>query len=275
MALKKRKFYNGQQYHLDEEKKIIKLDPDFHNKLLNKKLYGFMGFKKIGGSSIANVLGTDMFKSEFKAFANICRLDMPILDMKYINAGTIIEAKVIDKLLQQKSIDEIKTFPAKQYNYDYFKDVEIFGGLPDGLALPHDIVLEIKTTGAKNYDYWKKNGAPLGYIKQVELYTYLMKKKKYAIVATFLEEEDYAEPEKYDINNRKTRTFPGTLDIDQIEDDIKTVTDWYNKYTKSAVSPKFRDNIDADLVDYLRCHNEEEWNQLIDKWTQEGKVNII
>jgi len=102
-----------------------------------------------------------------------------------------------------------------------------------------------------------------------------MKKKKYAIVATFLEEEDYAEPEKYDINNRKTRTFPGTLDIDQIEDDIKTVTDWYNKYTKSAVSPKFRDNIDADLVDYLRCHNEEEWNQLLNKWKEEGKVNII
>lgn len=275
MNWKKRNFYNGKEYHLDEQKKVIKLDPDFHNKLLKKKVFGRFGFKKIGGSSIANVLGTDMFKSEFKAFAYICRLDMPILDMKYINAGTIIEAKVIEKLLQQDSIEDIKTFPPQQYNYDYFQDVEIFGGLPDGLELPHEIVLEIKTTNAKNYDYWLKNGPPLGYIKQVELYTYLMKKKKYAIVATFLEEEDYEKPEEYDIDNRKTRTFPGTLDIKQIEDDMKIVTNWYTNYTKSGISPKFRENIDADLIEYLRCHNEDEWNQLINKWTKEGKINII
>jgi hypothetical protein len=77
---------------------------------------------------------------------------MPILDMKYINAGNIIEEKVINKLLEQDSITKIETFPAIKYNYDYFSDVEIFGGLPDGLESPHDIVLEIKTTGAKNYN---------------------------------------------------------------------------------------------------------------------------
>jgi hypothetical protein len=48
-----------------------------------------------------------------------------------------------------------------------------------------------------------------------------MKKRKYAIVATFLELDDYANPENYPINERKTRTFAGTLDINEIEDDIQ------------------------------------------------------
>ena len=259
---------------MDEEKEILILKDEFHNKLKNFKLWGKFSYKKIGGSSIANILETDNFKSRFKAFVNICRLDMPILDMKYINAGNIIEEKVIDKLLEQKNVDAIETFPAEDYNYDYFKDDPIFGGLPDGLESPHDIVIEIKTTGAKNYDFWIKNGPPLGYIKQVELYTFLMKKSKYAIVATFLEEEDYVNPEDYNINKRVTRTFPGTLDINKTFDDINSAKEWYYKYTKSGISPRFNKSIDADLIDYLRCKNKKEWDILIEKWEKLGKINI-
>ena len=272
--LKKRHFYNEKEYVLDESKQVLILNKEFHNKLLASKLWGKFGFKKIGGSSIAEVLETDNFKSQFKAFVNLCRLDMPILDMKYIHAGTIIEEHVINKLLEQKSIDAIETFPAAKYHYDYFADTPIFGGLPDGLESPHDIVLEIKTTGAKKYNWWVKNGPPLGYKKQVQLYTYLMKKKKYAIVATFLEEEDYVDPHSYDINKRKTRTFPGTLDVKEIEDDISMVKNWYMEYTKSGISPKYNGSLNGDLLDYLKCRNKEEWDQLIIKWTQQGKINI-
>ena len=34
----KRHFYNNKDYFLDFEKKILILDPEFHEKLLNKKL---------------------------------------------------------------------------------------------------------------------------------------------------------------------------------------------------------------------------------------------
>jgi hypothetical protein len=78
---------------------------------------------------------------------------LPILDRKYVDAGIAIEPKVLDLIRNQKNIQEVKGYPAEQYNYDYFagKD-DVIGGLPDGLVLPQNIVLEVKTTGAKNLE---------------------------------------------------------------------------------------------------------------------------
>ncbi len=51
-----RKFYNKKEYFIDHEKRVLILDPAFHEKLLNKK-FGFnTGFKKIGGTLIGEVL---------------------------------------------------------------------------------------------------------------------------------------------------------------------------------------------------------------------------
>ena len=67
----KRHFYNNKDYKLDFENKVLILSPELHEKLLNKSLWGRFGFKKIGGSSVGDVLEVDSFKSQFLAFCRI------------------------------------------------------------------------------------------------------------------------------------------------------------------------------------------------------------
>ncbi|MCP4336809.1 MAG: hypothetical protein GY679_03095 [Mycoplasma sp.] len=271
----KRHFYNGKEYSLDLEKKVIKLLPDFHKKLLNKTLWGKFGFKKIGGSSMGDVLVTDQFKSPFKAFARMSWIDVPILNDKYIKAGIAIEPKVLDLISKQPKVEEVEGFDAKQYNYDYFagKD-DIIGGLPDGLAKPQNIVIEVKTTGEKKLENWIKYGVPLAYQKQVQLYTYLMGLTNYAIVATFLKEEDYLNPEMYPISERRTKTWPGKINKAKVEDDIDEIKKWYIKHTQSGLSPEFDERRDKEVIEYLLCKDEFEWEKLCDKWNSEGKINL-
>ncbi|TCG11820.1 MAGa7180 family putative nuclease [Mycoplasma todarodis] len=271
----KRHFYNGREYSLDTEQKVLKLLPNFHEKLKNKNLWGRFGFKKMGGSSVGDVLETDQFKSPFKAFARMSWLDMPILNKKYINAGVAVEPKVLDLIRSQPGVQSVQGFDAKEYNYDYFagKD-DIIGGLPDGLAQPGNVVIEVKTAGAKKLEQWKRFGVPEAYLKQAQLYTYLMGLETYAIVGTFLEEEDYALPELYPIQERKTKTWPFRINRTQVEDDINTVKTWYRKYTSAGVSPQYDERRDKDLIDFLLCRDEQEWKELQEKWLIQGKIDI-
>jgi hypothetical protein len=141
------------------------------------------------------------------------------------------------------------------------------------LVLPQNIVLEVKTTGAKNLESWNTHGIPKAYLKQAQLYTYLMDLSKFAIVATFVEPSDYVNPKAYPINERKTKTWFFDLNRAQTEDDIKIVKEWYYKYTKLGVSPKYNDFKDRDLIAFLECHNKEEWITLQEKWKIEGKIS--
>lgn len=66
-------------------------------------------------------------------------------------------------------------FPPQKYNYDYFKEDPIIGGIPDGFIQEKQLIIEIKTTGEKNFEKWGKNGEnlPPKYLKQAQLYAYL------------------------------------------------------------------------------------------------------
>ena len=271
----KRHFYNTKEYTIDHANKRIQLTPGFHEQLLNKMLWGGslgLGFKKIGGSSVGDVLLVDQWKSRFQAFCRMSWVGIPILDRKYVDAGIAIEPKVLD-LISEKLGKKVKGFPAAQYNYDYFKGKDdVVGGLPDGLLEEDGVVLEIKTTGAKNWDKWLKWGIPKAYHKQSQLYTYLMGLKQYAIVATFVEEEDYKNPEAYPIEQRKTKLWKFEIDKAQVEDDIKKIKEWYYEYTKSGISPEWDSVKDKDQIEYLECKNVDEWNVLQEKWKAQGKI---
>ncbi len=271
----KRHFYNTKEYTINHEEKRIELTPAFHQQLLNKGLWGGslgLGFKKISGSFVGDVLLVDQWKSRFQAFCRMSWVGVPILNTKYVDAGNAIEPKVLD-LLSKKLGKEIKGFPAKEYNYDYFKGKDdVVGGLPDGLIEEDGLVIEIKTTGLKNWDKWKQWGIPKGYHKQSQLYTYLMGLEQYAIVATFLEETDYADPENYKIEERKTKLWKFEIDKTQVEDDIKKIKDWYYEFTKSGKSPEWDSVKDKDQIEYLECKNVDEWIALQEKWKLEGKI---
>lgn len=269
-----RHFYNNRDYTLDEQRKIVILNDNFHKKLLAKKLWNKFGFKKIGGSSIADVLEIDDFKSQFLAFCRIAWIAPPIMVSKYIDAGVAIEPMVIDSLKKHWPKIEIHSYSAQDYNYDYFAGINpIIGGVPDGYIPSKEIVLEIKTTGEKNFESWSKNGVPLAYLKQAQLYTYLMNKENFWIVATFLKEDDYVNPKKYPIEKRIIKNFAYKIDKAQVENDLSLVFDWYKKYTKIGHSPVYDEIKDKDLIDYLRCSNEKEYLELIERWKKEGKAD--
>lgn len=271
----KRHFYNNVDYIVDTENQSVKLLPIFHKKLLEKTLWGKFGFKKIGGSSLGDVLLTDNFKSQFKAFCRISWIDLPILDRKYVDAGIVIEPMVLKKMKEDKNVKNIETFPADKYNYDYFKNKEIIGGLPDGLAYTHSnqkILIEVKTTNIKNKINWKKYGIPLAYRKQAQLYAHLMDIDVFVISTAFLDDHDYLEPSSYDINRYDLFIQPFKVSKAQVLDDIAKVKNFYKMYTISGVSPKYDLLKDGDLLEYLLCSSNEEWITLQKKWKNTGKI---
>lgn len=269
---KTRKFYNNVDYCIDWENKVVKLHPDFHQKLLNKEFAFRTGFKKIGGSTIGEVLGLDDYSTPFRAFIKISKLDMPILDTKYVDAGQAIEPLVIEAI-KIKTGFQIEVFPAAQYNYDYFKEDPIIGGIPDGYIAETNTIIEIKTTGEKNMDKWGPKGEnlPLKYLKQAQLYSYLKKANKFAIVATFLKEEDYINPSNYPIRQRKIQSYSYNVDTNQVEDDIIKIKQWYHKHTQSGISPEFDRKLDGEILEYLACENQEQWKLLYERWM--SKIN--
>nr|WP_307925651.1 hypothetical protein [Mycoplasmopsis bovis] len=66
------KYYNGVHYTLDEVNHQVILMDKFQEQLLGTNK--FLKFKKLGGSSISNILTPDRFNSEFKAFCHIARI---------------------------------------------------------------------------------------------------------------------------------------------------------------------------------------------------------
>ena len=279
-SLYKRHFYNGVDYVVDEGEKRIKLLPQFHEKLKNNKMWFGKGFKKMTGSVVGNVLCDGMFDSKFAAFCRMAWVSLPMLDDKYVHAGNVIEPKVLnwvqEKVLAKDPNGVVKGYDSADYNYDYFADKDdIIGGVPDGFVTPWNILLEVKTTGAKNLSKWESNQIPENYIKQSSLYAYLMGVDTFIIVACFLNPEDYEHPESLDVYQRTIKQYMFKLDRKQTEKDIAVIKDFYNKYSESGVSPQWKDKVDADLIEYLRCKNEAEWIALLEKWDAAGKLNSI
>lgn len=286
----KRHFFNGVHYVLDEESKTVKLLPEFHEKLQNKNLWGKFGFKKIGGSTIGNVICEGMFYSPFDAFCSISWLGLPVLDRKYVDAGIHIEPMVLQRF--KKSLSEkqgrevdIKTFKPEDIDFDYFKNKDdVIGGIPDGiLTTPRDeVILEIKTTGEKNKDNWDVFGIPESYIKQCELYAYLNNSDRYIIIATFLKESDYKSPQDFPINNRDMKIYKSweenstpkipPFDKERVAKEIKKLKEIYSVWTKNGVSPEYNQNRDSDLIEWLKCKSKDEWENLKLKWIKEGKI---
>ncbi|ADE19898.1 MAGa7180 family putative nuclease [Mycoplasma crocodyli] len=269
----KRKYYNNKHYVVDEKNQVVILNEDFHKELQTKDKW--KSFKKLGGSSIPDVLETDKFKSQFNAFCHISKIKLPVLQQKYVRAGSLIEPIVFNALRNMFPKLDIKNYVAADYEYDYFKNKDdILGGVPDGFIPSTNTILEIKTAGDSKIDSWEKE-VPVAYRKQAQLYAYLMGADKYSIIVTFLSEEsgDYEHPENYPINDRKLKNYNFSVNPSEVQDDIDKIKAWYIKYTKSGISPKYNLSTDADLVEYLKCSNEKEWEDLLNKWKVQGKAD--
>ena len=268
--LKKRKFYNGVDYFLDEEKKQVILSDGLISKLKNKEIYGMLGWKKVGGSSVSNILCDTSWTSPFKEFCRMSFLNAPIYDTKAIDIGVKMEPKIWEYICNLEGTENFikKTYPAKENNYDIFQHLEHFGGLPDGFMISKEkktsVVIEIKTT-KKQKQPWLIKKIPDYYKYQAELYAYVLMAKKYVIAVCFIPDKIYDDLTQIDNfvvgkDNVILKCFE--TDFKRAEKNMKRMEEFRKKWMKSKKSPVWNDKLDKDAIDFLRCKNVDEWEKL-------------
>lgn len=174
-------------------------------------------FKKITGTRFGAVLGENVWTTPFSIWCAVTKTyEKPFEDTIYTAAGKAIEPKQAAYMKNSYGMNIIS--PTDIYGEDYFSktfgdffpEEKCLGGMWDYLATDEDgkvdTVLEMKTT--KRSEDWEKD-IPEYYALQAALYAYLLKVDNVIMVASFLEDSDYQNPEAFtpNVNNTITRVF--------------------------------------------------------------------
>ena len=140
---------------------------------------------------------------------------------------------------------------------DFFKDEPIFGGMWDYLLCDENgkptTVLEMKTT--KRSEDWE-NDIPEYYALQAALYAYLLGVDSVMMVASFLEDKDYKNPEAFVPSAKNTIVVPFKVSerYPDFTKYVKKAEKWWKTCVEGGVSPKFDEKADADILKVLRTN---------------------
>lgn len=221
--------------------------------------------KKVTGTRFATILGLNPWSTPFEMWCAITKTyEKPFEDTIYTIAGKTIELKQAEYMKKSYGMDLIT--PTDRYGADYFNKTwgdffpenPYFGGMWDYLGVNEngevDTVLEMKTT--KRIEDWQ-NGAPEYYALQAALYAYLLGVDNVIMVASFLDEKDYADPSKYvpNIKNTITVEFKVSERYPDFERMVAEVKSWWGEYVAGGISPVFDEKKDAEILAALRTHN--------------------
>lgn len=221
--------------------------------------------KKVTGTRFATILGLNPWSTPFEMWCAITKTyEKPFEDTIYTIAGKTIEPKQAEYMKKSYGMDLIT--PADRYGEDYFNKTwgdffpenPILGGMWDYLGVDEngtvDTVLEMKTT--KRIEDWQ-NDAPEYYALQAALYAYLLGVDNVIMVASFLEEKDYADPSKYvpNIKNTITVEFKVSERYPDFERMVAEVKSWWGEYVNGGISPVYDKKKDAEILAALRTHN--------------------
>lgn len=222
--------------------------------------------KKITATRLATILGLNPWSTPFEVWCEITRTyQKPFEDTIYTIAGKTIEPKQIAYMRKAYGMNNLRT-PTDIYGADYFKktwgdffgDIPIFGGmwdsrLDDRKGHP-EAVLEFKTT--KRSEDWVKD-IPEYYAIQAALYAYLLGIDDVIMVASFLEEGDYAHPEQYVpcAANTITVEFKVSERYPDFDLMIEKAKKWWNDHVVTGISPAFDEKKDAEILKVLRTNN--------------------
>ena len=190
--------------------------------------------------------------------------ELPFEDTIYTVAGKTIEPKQAEYMKKSYGMDLIT--PTDRYGADYFNKTwgDFFpesphlGGMWDYLGVDEegkvDTVLEMKTT--KRIEDWQ-NDAPEYYALQAALYAYLLGVDNVVMVASFLEEKDYADPSKYvpNVKNTITVEFKVSERYPDFAEKVAQVEQWWADHVDAGISPVFDEKKDAEILKALRTHN--------------------
>lgn len=221
--------------------------------------------KKVTGTRFATILGLNPWSTAFEMWCAITKTyEKPFEDTIYTVAGKTIEPKQAEYMKRSYGMEIIT--PTDKYGEDYFKKTwgDFFpenphlGGLWDFLGVDEngvaDTVLEMKTT--KRIEDWQ-NDAPEYYALQAALYAYLLGVDNVIMVASFLEEKDYADPSKYvpNIKNTITVEFKVSERYPDFAEKVAQVEQWWADYVDAGISPVYDEKKDAEILAALRTHN--------------------
>ena len=234
------------------ESKQLKIDPP-------KKT------KKATGTRFASILGLNPWASEFEMWCAITKTyEKPFEDTIYTIAGKTIEPKQAEYMKRSYGMEIIT--PTDRYGENYFKKTwgDFFpenphlGGLWDYLGVNEDTgevdtVLEMKTT--KRAEDWE-NDVPEYYALQAALYAYLLGVDNVIMVASFLEEKDYADPSEYKpcAANTITVEFKVSERYPDFAEKVAQVEEWWANHVDTGISPVYDEKKDAEILAALRTN---------------------
>lgn len=222
--------------------------------------------KKITATRLATILGLNPWSTPFEVWCAITRTyEEPFVDTIYTKAGKAIEPKQIAYMRKAYGMNNLRT-PTDIYGADYFKktwgdffgDIPIFGGMWDSLLVDRkekpEAVLEFKTT--KRSEDWAKD-VPEYYAIQAALYAYLLGIDDVIMVASFLEEGDYLNPEEYvpSAANTITVEFKVSERYPNFDLMIEKAKKWWDDHVVKGISPAFDEKRDAEILKILRTNN--------------------
>lgn len=222
--------------------------------------------KKITATRFATILGLNPWSTAFEMWCEITKTyQKPFEDTKYTIAGKTIEPKQIAYMRKAYVMTNLRT-PTDVYgeNYfnktwgDFFHDVPIFGGMWDSLLVDEngkpEAVLEFKTT--KRSEDWA-NDIPEYYALQAALYAYLLGVDDVIMVASFLADKDYDNPEAYvpTAKNTITKEFKVSERYPNFAEMVEKARAWWMTHVETGTSPVFDEKKDAEILKALRTHN--------------------
>lgn len=221
--------------------------------------------KKVTGTRFAAIMGLNAWNTPFKTWCEITRTyEEPFEETIYTAAGKTIEPKQAEYMKKAYFMTNIVS-PTDVYgeNYfqktfgDFFKDEPVFGGMWDYLLCDENgkptTVLEMKTT--KRSEDWE-NDIPEYYALQAALYAYLLGVDSVIMVASFLEDKDYKNPEAFVPSTKNTIIVPFKLSerYPNFNKYVKKAEKWWKTCVEGGVSPVFDEKKDADILKVLRTN---------------------
>lgn len=241
---------------------------------------------RITGHRFASVLGLNNYQTPFGAWCEITKLvKLPFEDNKYLKAGRVIEPKLIDfvreKFPNVMSIEEYYGPNIDKYRWNNFiEDSNVFGGVMDSVATKEDLktltmIVECKTSSKPHL--WENNQVPIEYLLQGCEYSYLKDLDRVLFVCAFLQEMDYARPEKFIPTKENTILVVKKLkdvvvempngDLITFYQAIEYCEKWWKDYIETGISPEFDEKKDKAYLDIIRTSNPSNDNTLDDLCT--------
>lgn len=222
--------------------------------------------KKLTATRFATILGLNPWSTPFEVWCEVTRTyQKPFEDTIYTIAGKTIEPKQAAYMKKSYFMTDLVS-PTDLYGPDYFKktwgdffpDTPVLGGMWDYLRQPGGkttTVLEMKTT--KRAEDWQED-IPEYYALQAALYAYLLGVDEVIMVASFLEDKDYADPSKFVPSAKNTITVPFKVSErypDFEKKYVKPALKWWKDHVESGVSPAYDEKKDAEILKVLRTNN--------------------